>query len=110
MEHLLQKSKCPIFHNIFRYMILQRCQKALLCGKWLNLHNIQKTVGHHFEQLFGLRKSETCIYVSQYMIIISDHVLGAKKTFFSSISNSNLCRYGLKGSFSTLAKAKMAKT
>ena len=24
MEHLLQKSKCSIFHNIFKYMIFQR--------------------------------------------------------------------------------------
>ena len=32
-----------------------------------------------FEQLFGLRKSETCIYVSQYIIIFCDHVLGAIK-------------------------------
>ena len=27
MEHLLQKSKCFIFHNIFKYMIFQRCQR-----------------------------------------------------------------------------------
>ena len=25
MEHLLQKSKCFIFHNIFKYVIFQRC-------------------------------------------------------------------------------------
>ena len=30
MEHLLQKSKCTIFHNIFKYMIVQ---KALLLSK-----------------------------------------------------------------------------
>ena len=28
MEHLLQKSKCSIFHNIFKYMIFQRRHKA----------------------------------------------------------------------------------
>ena len=32
MEHLLQKSKCSIFHNIFKYMIFQR---ALLWSKGL---------------------------------------------------------------------------
>ena len=35
MEHLLQKSKCSIFHNIFIHMIFQRCQKALLWSKWV---------------------------------------------------------------------------
>ena len=29
MEHLLQ---CFIFHNIFKYMIFQSRQKALMCG------------------------------------------------------------------------------
>ena len=33
MEHLLQKSKCSIFHNSFKYIIFQRRQKALL---WSN--------------------------------------------------------------------------
>ena len=37
MEHLLQKSKFSIFHNIFNYMIIQRRQKALLCSKGLTL-------------------------------------------------------------------------
>ena len=35
MEHLLQKSKCSIFHYIFKYMIFQRRQKALLWSKGL---------------------------------------------------------------------------
>ena len=29
------KSKCSIFHNIFKYMIFQRHQKTLLCSKRL---------------------------------------------------------------------------
>ena len=33
MEHLHQKSKCSVLHNIFKYMILPRRQKALL---WSN--------------------------------------------------------------------------
>ena len=33
MEHLLQWSKCLIFHDIFKYIIFQRCQKALSWGK-----------------------------------------------------------------------------
>ena len=36
MEHLLKKSKCSIFHNIFKNMIFQRRQKALLWSKGLN--------------------------------------------------------------------------
>ena len=32
MEHLLQKRKCSIFHNIFKY-IFQRHQKELLWSK-----------------------------------------------------------------------------
>ena len=35
MEHLLQKSKCSIFHNIFKYMIFQKRQKALILSKRL---------------------------------------------------------------------------
>ena len=30
MEHLLQKSKCAILYNNFKYMLFQRRQKALL--------------------------------------------------------------------------------
>ena len=33
MEHLLQKSKCSIFHIIFKYIIFQRRHKAFL---WSN--------------------------------------------------------------------------
>ena len=35
MGHLLFWSKCSIFHNIFKYMIFQRCQKVLLWSKGL---------------------------------------------------------------------------
>ena len=35
IENLLQKSKCSIFHNIFKYMIFQRCLKELLWSKRL---------------------------------------------------------------------------
>ena len=35
MEHLLFWSKYSIFHNIFKYMIFQRCPKALLWSKGL---------------------------------------------------------------------------
>ena len=33
MEHLLLSS---IFHNIFKYVVFQRCQKALLWSEGLN--------------------------------------------------------------------------
>ena len=36
MEHLLVWSKCSIFHNIFKYMIFQRREKALSWSKGLN--------------------------------------------------------------------------
>ena len=39
MEHLLQKSKCSIFHNIFKYMIFQRRKKALLWSRGLRERN-----------------------------------------------------------------------
>ena len=42
MEHLLKKSKCSIFHNIFKYMIFQRRQKELLWVKVLNCSNHSK--------------------------------------------------------------------
>ena len=37
MEHWLQKSKCSIFHNIFKYMVFHWRQKALLLSKGLNI-------------------------------------------------------------------------
>ena len=40
MEHLLQKSKYSIFHNIFKYMIFQRHQKVILWGKGLRVQCI----------------------------------------------------------------------
>ena len=36
MEHLLFLSKCSIFHNIFKYVIFQRRQKALMWSKGLS--------------------------------------------------------------------------
>ena len=36
MEHSLEKSKCSIFHNVFKYMIFQRCLKVLLRTIGLN--------------------------------------------------------------------------
>ena len=38
MEHLLQKSECSIFLDIFKNVIFQRRQKALLWGKGLKGH------------------------------------------------------------------------
>ena len=44
MERLLQKSKCFIFHNIFKYMVFQRRQKAVLWSKGLTKNQYpQKT-------------------------------------------------------------------
>ena len=46
MEHLLQKSNYmySIFHNIFKYMMCQRRQKALLWSKGLNVYILLQTV------------------------------------------------------------------
>ena len=41
MEHLFQKSTCSIFHTIFKYMIFQRRQKALLWSKGLYTKTLQ---------------------------------------------------------------------
>ena len=38
MEHLRPKSKCSIFHDIFKYMIFRRRQKALSWSKGLIKH------------------------------------------------------------------------
>ena len=43
MEHLLQKSKCSIFHITFKYMIFQRRQKMLLWSKGLAWFAVYKT-------------------------------------------------------------------
>ena len=40
MEHLLLWSKCSIFHNIFKYMIFQRRQKALQWSKGLSITHL----------------------------------------------------------------------
>ena len=42
MEHLLQKGKCSIFHNIFKYVIFQRRQKSFLWSK--ALHSMELTI------------------------------------------------------------------
>ena len=52
IEHLLQKSKCSIFHNIFKYMIFQRHQKVLLWGKGLTWPII---ISYNHNQIFYLR-------------------------------------------------------
>ena len=53
MEHLLQKSKCFIFHNIFKYMIFQRRQKALIWSKGLSLYALMdyilRVTGYNFQ-------------------------------------------------------------
>ena len=47
MEHLLFLSKCSIFHNIFKSMIFQRHQKALLWSNGLT----QSSWNHNFHCL-----------------------------------------------------------
>ena len=43
MEHLLQWSKCSIFHNVSKYIVFQRCQKKL---SWIKgLEKNDQTLG-----------------------------------------------------------------
>ena len=58
MEHLLQKSKCSIFHNNLKYMIFQRCQKGLLSTKGLNMcFGCSKDIRNNFQRyITGLDK------------------------------------------------------
>ena len=49
MDHLLHWSKSSIFHNIFKYIIFQSRQKALLWGKVLNLLKKQIRINWYFE-------------------------------------------------------------
>ena len=58
MEHLLQKSKCSISH-IFKNMIFQRRQKALLWGKELiianfNVNDYSLFAGHVILHVFTI--------------------------------------------------------
>ena len=53
MEHLLQKSKCSIFHNIFKYMIFQKHLKALLWSKGLNYEYF---LNYQFKHVFWVQK------------------------------------------------------
>ena len=46
MEHLLQKSKGSISHNIFKYIIFQRHQKALIWSEGLTQDYIINTEYH----------------------------------------------------------------
>ena len=74
MEHLLRKSKCSIFHNIFKYMIFERRQKALLWSKGLKTHTfiwvafIKIYRSKFFKNIFSLivsgKDAEFIIYTS----------------------------------------------
>ena len=46
MEHLLLRSKCSIFHNIFKNLAFQRRPKALEWNKGLN--KLRKSNKKHF--------------------------------------------------------------
>ena len=50
MKHLLLKSKCSIFYNIFKYMIFQRHQKAL---SWSLFDLIVYVPGNNLSVMLG---------------------------------------------------------
>ena len=62
MEYLLQMSKCSIFYNIFKYMIFQRRQKALLWSKGLRyFYKVKMVCGMQEWLVFlFLSYSKTC--------------------------------------------------
>ena len=58
----IQKSKCSIFHNIFKYMIFQRRQKALLWSKGLRSFGHSIKTQDFFSNMgftlkYGIRKT-----------------------------------------------------
>ena len=69
MEHLFQKSQCSICHNIYKYMIFQRRQKALL---WSNGFNAYISVYNITDK--GQIKSR--LKVLQYLTEIKGHKKG----------------------------------
>ena len=73
MEHLLQKSKCSIFHNIFKYMIFQRRQKVLLWSKGLRFE--ERGVLHQ-DNLHPL----TCIKI-YYSVVLPKALYGCENWF-----------------------------
>ena len=79
MEHLLQKSKCSILHNIFkyRYVIFQRRQKVLLWKKGLNEVLFYQVLanGEVVDCLSSLRKDNTGYDLKQ-LFIGSEGTLG----------------------------------
>ena len=77
MEHLLQKSKYSIFHNIFKYVIFQRRQKALLWSQGLTEVFFYQVLanGEIVDCLSSLRKDNTGYDLKQ-LFIGSEGTLG----------------------------------
>ena len=46
MEYSLQKKKCSIFYNIFKYVIFQRHQKVFLWSKGLTEYKLGRSTVH----------------------------------------------------------------
>ena len=61
MEHLLQKSKCSIFHNIFKYMIFQSSM-----GLWVKSFSNQAKSSNR-------KKKFTKVFLSGVMAIRTLH-------------------------------------
>ena len=83
MEHLLKKSKCSIFHNIFKYGIFQ---KALLWSKGLNSRifrygiyfsswNVKITIASVII-IIVLKPTFDCNIECQYINILMLHIKG----------------------------------
>ena len=70
MEHLLQKSECSIFHNIFKYVIFQRRQKAIMWSKGLILLHCMCNIHVIIEDMVSL------VFQEMNIILIGDVAKG----------------------------------
>ena len=75
MEHLLQKSKCSIFPNIFKHMIFQRHQKALLWSKGLKA--VWKLISWHHKKP-AVRSGSLLLSIQTILIMKFHHSTGWK--------------------------------
>ena len=63
---LAPMSKCSTFYNIFKYMIFQRHQKALLWSKGLNISLINKEISNRTGLLETIKSKQIlCSLVSK---------------------------------------------
>ena len=85
MEHLLKKSKCSIFHNIFIDMIFQRRQKALLHSKALKNEPQREKTG-----LRGFANNKGADQSAHWRRVISAFVIRFLESIMSTLATSRI--------------------